>query len=133
MVNNEVVQDTAGPELDLIFGALADSTRRQMLFRLARGSATIGELGSPFGITKGAVTKHIKVLERSGLLKRDVQGRIHRCEIDPASLNRAERWVELVRADWEGRFDTLSDYLEEMKAAEPANQPTAARKEPGVQ
>ena len=64
--------------LDAVFDALADQTRRSMLVRLARGPVTAGELGAPFNITKGAVTKHVKVLERSGLLKRNIQGRVHR-------------------------------------------------------
>ena len=101
--------------LDTLFGALADGTRRGMIARLARGPATIGELGRPFDMTKGAVTKHIKVLERAGLLKRDVQGRVHRCEIDPRPLERAERWVAEVKSFWEGRFDDLSDYLDELQ------------------
>ncbi len=86
-----------------------------MLSRLARGSTTVGELGRPLGITKGAVTKHVKVLERSGLLKRDVQGRIHRCDIDPEPLDMAEQWVGMVRAYWHDRFDDLADYLDELK------------------
>ena len=101
--------------LDAVFGALADPTRRGMLMRLARGPATIGELGEPFDITKGAVTKHIKVLERAGVLKRDIQGRVHRCEIDPSALDRAEKWVEMVRTFWEARFDDLADYLDDLK------------------
>ena len=86
-----------------------------MLARLAQGPATVGELGEPFEMTKGAVTKHVKVLERSGLLKRDVQGRIHRCEIDPVPLGEAEAWMEGVRAFWEDRFDALAGYLNELQ------------------
>lgn len=108
MVNNDAALDAA-------FGALADRTRRRMLLRLAQGPATVGELGRPFDITKGAVTKHIKVLERSGFLTRDVQGRVHRCEIDPIPLDRAERWVAQVRKYWEARFDDLADYLDDLK------------------
>ena len=86
-----------------------------MLTRLSRGDATIGELGEPFGITKGAVTKHVKVLERAGLLKRDVQGRVHRCELDPTQLELAQTWVENVTAFWEARFDALADYLDDLQ------------------
>jgi DNA-binding transcriptional ArsR family regulator len=111
MVNKEAT-------LDVIFGALSDRTRRGMLTRLAEGPATIGQLGQPFEISKGAVTKHVKVLERSGLLRRDVQGRIHRCTIDPDSLARAAEWVEQVRAFWEARFSVLADYLDEMQEQE---------------
>ncbi|MDA8015960.1 MAG: metalloregulator ArsR/SmtB family transcription factor [Thermoanaerobaculia bacterium] len=109
MVNSEVA-------LDAVFGALSDATRRAMLARLASGPATVGELGAPFGITKGAVSKHVKVLERSGLLIRDVQGRVHRCELEPEPLSQAAHWVDEVRAHWEARFDALADYLEELQA-----------------
>lgn len=108
MVNNR-------PALDHVFGALADSTRRDMIQRLSQGPATIGELGEPFGITKGAVTKHIKVLERAGLLRRDIQGRVHRCEIDTLPLEVVQRWVDQVRTFWEERFDDLSEYLDELQ------------------
>ncbi|HLQ39115.1 MAG TPA: metalloregulator ArsR/SmtB family transcription factor [Planctomycetota bacterium] len=97
--------------LDGVFAALADRTRRSMVARLARGPATIGELGEPFAMTKPAVTKHVKVLERAGLLTRDIQGRIHRCAIDPRPLSQAQRWVTEVRAFWEQRLDDLADYL----------------------
>ncbi len=112
MVNNEA------SSLDAVFGALADQTRRAMLARLAAGPASVGELGAPFNMTKGAVSKHIKVLERSGLLERDIQGRVHRCQLEPAALQQAARWVEQVRAHWEARFDTLADYLEELQSSE---------------
>ncbi len=102
-------------DLDRVFGALADPTRRGMITRLARGSATVGELGSPYEMTKGAVTKHVKVLERAGLVRRDIQGRVHRCEIDPGPLDEAQRWVESVRAFWEERLDELAAYLDALK------------------
>ncbi len=111
MVNNEAT-------LDAVFGALADRTRRSMLARLAKGPATVGELGEPFDITKGAVTKHVRVLERSGLLKREITGRVHHCRIDPPALDRAEKWVEQVRSYWEERLDVLSDYLTELQERE---------------
>ena len=99
------------PDLDDVFRALADPTRRAMILRLARGPATIGELGEPHAMSKPAVTKHVKVLERAGLLRREIDGRIHRCGIDPAPLQTAQRWVERVRAHWERQFDQLADYL----------------------
>ncbi len=97
--------------LDRVFRALADPTRRAMLTRLAKGQASIGTLGDPFAMTKAAVTKHVKVLERAGLLVRAVEGRVHTCRIDPAPLTKAEQWVEQVRSYWEGRLDELSGYL----------------------
>lgn len=104
--------------LDDVFGALASSTRRAMVLRLSKGSATIGELGEAFDITKGAVTKHVKVLERAKLLRRDVQGRVHRCEMDVRPLDRAQRWVEQVRAFWNVRLDDFEDYLEAIQRSE---------------
>ena len=114
-------------ELDAVFGALSDSTRRAMLARLASGPSTVGQLGAPFGITKGAVSKHVKVLERSGLLRRDIQGRVHRCQLDLQPLGQAARWVDEVRAHWEARFDALADYLEEVQAGA---DPSAAKGDP---
>ena len=102
--------------LDLVFGALADPTRRAMLARLARGEASVGELGEPFALTKGAISKHVKVLERAGLLTREVQGRVHRCEMDPRSLDQAQAWVARVREYWEARLDDLGEYLDELQA-----------------
>ena len=99
-------------QLDRVFRALGDSTRRSMVARLARGPATIGELGRPFAMTKPAVTKHVKVLERAGLLTREIDGRVHRCEIDPVPLTKAQRWVAQVREHWGRRLDDLADYLE---------------------
>ena len=102
-------------QLDDVFAALSDATRRAMVARLAKGAVTVGELGAPFDMTKGAVSKHVKVLERAGLLTRDVQGRVHRCEIDTRPLDRAQKWVDGVRAHWEQQFDELSDYLDELQ------------------
>ena len=105
-------------QLDRVFRALGDATRRSMVARLARGPATIGELGRPFAMTKAAVTKHVKALERAGLLTREIEGRVHRCEIDPAPLTKAERWVAQVREHWGDRLDDLADYLETVQQKE---------------
>ena len=106
--------DTA--TLDRTFHALSDATRRGMVGLIARrGECSAGELGEPFEITKPAVTKHVKVLERAGLLRREIDGRIHRCRVDPRPLTAAERWVAKVRAFWEDRFDDLAAYLETQK------------------
>lgn len=91
-----------------------------MVARLSRGPATIGELGEPFEMSKPAVTKHVKVLERAGLLKREIDGRVHRCEIDPAPLTEAQRWVAEVQAFWEDRFDDLADYLATVQKKDPS-------------
>ena len=101
--------------LDGIFAALADPTRREMVARLAEGPATVGELGEPFGITKPAVTKHVKVLERAGLLERRRDGRVHRCRLNPEALEEAEAWIDHHRRFWEASLDRLARYVEKTK------------------
>ena len=97
--------------MDAVFSALSDRVRRGMISRLAAGPATIGELGRPFGISKPAVTKHVKVLERAGLLRRRRDGRLHRCTLRPEPLRDAEQWIERQRAFWNGTLDRLARYL----------------------
>lgn len=101
--------------LDDVFMALSDPTRRGMLAQLAKGRARIGDLSTAEDMTKGAVTKHVKVLERAGLLKRHIQGREHWCELDTVPLDKAQRYVEKVREFWEERLDDLAVYLDEMQ------------------
>jgi DNA-binding transcriptional ArsR family regulator len=103
----------ANPQLDQIFFALSDSTRRAILVRLAEGSATIGELAKPFNISKPAVTKHMKILERADLIDRVVQGRQHTCALSTSALKTAEDWINFHRKFWESRFDSLEKLLKE--------------------
>jgi len=98
--------------MDAVFAALADPTRRGMVARLAQGPVSIGELGRPYRITKPAVTKHVKVLERAGLVRRSREGRVHRCQLRPEPLRHAEAWIERQRRFWEGTLDRLAVYLE---------------------
>ncbi|MDX1393123.1 MAG: metalloregulator ArsR/SmtB family transcription factor [Gemmatimonadota bacterium] len=102
---------TNGKALDLTFGALADATRRSILARLARGEATVGELARPFEISRPAISKHLRVLERAGLVTRTRDGRVSRCELDASPMRDAAEWVETYRRYWEGRLDALSRYL----------------------
>lgn len=104
-------------ELDLIFGALADGTRRAILARLARGEATVGELAAPFEVSRPAISKHLRVLERAGLVERTRDGRVSRCGLDAEPLREAADWVERYRQFWEGRLDALSSYLETERGA----------------
>ena len=104
--------------LDLTFGALADSTRRAMLTRLASGEATVGELARPFDISRPAISKHLRVLEKAGLVRRTVDGRISRCELDAAPMKSAAEWVEFYRKYWEGQLDLLAKYFNEKKQTE---------------
>jgi DNA-binding transcriptional ArsR family regulator len=106
-------RDTDGEDsLDAVFGALADRTRRRLLAHLAHGPATVTELAAPFAMSLPAVSKHIKVLERSGLVRRTVDGRVHHCELDPAPLGEASRWVERYRAFWDDALAALARYAE---------------------
>ena len=98
--------------LDAVFSALGDTTRRRILERLSGGEATVTELAEPFHMTLPAVSKHLKVLERSGLLVREVDGRVHRIRLDPVGLRTAAGWVDHYRSFWEQQFDRLSVFLE---------------------
>jgi len=107
---------TNNQRLDRTFGALADATRRNILGRLAQGDATVGELARPFRVSRPAICKHLRVLERAGLVLRTRQGRISRCRLDAAAMRDAAEWVERYRAFWEGRLDQLARYIEGTKA-----------------
>ncbi|HLT18970.1 MAG TPA: metalloregulator ArsR/SmtB family transcription factor [Thermomicrobiales bacterium] len=108
----------ATDELSRIFAALADPTRRAILMRLAEGEATVGELAEPFDVSLPAISKHLKVLERAGLVSRsrDAQWRPARLEVEP--LRRAASWIDEYRQFWEGSFDRLDEYLRELQRAQ---------------
>ena len=105
--------------LDATFAALADPTRRAILARLASGDASVAELAAPFEMSQPAISKHLKVLERAGLISRgrDAQRRPRR--IDAAPLEDASRWLAHYRRLWEGNFRRLDGLLDEMKSAKP--------------
>jgi DNA-binding transcriptional ArsR family regulator len=98
--------------LDSIFSALADPTRREMLKLLARAECCVTELAKPFSISLPAVSKHLRVLERAGLVKRERDGRIHRVSLDAEPMREASEWIGHYRKFWEGQFDALAQYLE---------------------
>ena len=110
-------------QLDLTFGALADPIRRAILARLAVGEATVGELAEPFAVSRPAISKHLRVLERAGLVRRTPEGRISRCELDAGPMRDAAAWVERYRKYWEGQLDSLSRYLEGGEKTEPEKEP----------
>ena len=112
MFGNQMV--TNG-RLDLIFGALADSTRRAIVVRLAQGEATVGELAEPFDVSRPAISKHLRVLERAGLVRRTPEGRMSRCELDAGPMQDAADWVERYREFWEQQLDRLKRYVESEK------------------
>ncbi|GJM44516.1 MAG: transcriptional regulator [Gemmatimonadota bacterium] len=99
--------------MDIVFAALSDATRRGMLARLCQGPASIGELGAPYEISKPAVSKHVRVLERAGLLERRRDGRIHRCRMNPQPMQDAGAWIEQTQRFWEDSLGALARYLED--------------------
>jgi DNA-binding transcriptional ArsR family regulator len=99
------------------FAALASTTRRAILGRLAHGAATVNELAAPFELTLPAVSKHIKVLERAGLVVRGAQAQYRPCAIDAAPLETVWRWAEQYRPAWEARFDRMDEYLRQLQTA----------------
>ena len=101
--------------LDATFAALANSTRRAILARLADGAATVNELAEPFDMQLPAVSKHIKVLERAGLVVRGQQAQYRPCALDPAPLEEISSWAEQYRPVWEARFDRMDDYLHQLR------------------
>ena|SRR5712692_3584099 len=107
---------TADRELNVIFGALADPTRRAILARLAKGDASVLELAEPFDLSQPAITKHIQVLERAGLVSRGRDAQKRPCRLEAKPLAEATRWLEGYRQFWEGRFQRLDALLDEMKA-----------------
>jgi DNA-binding transcriptional ArsR family regulator len=102
--------------LDLTFAALADPTRRAILHRLARGSATVGELASPFDISLPAISRHLRVLEDASLIVREREGQHRRCRLRPEALARASTWLEFYRRFWNESFDRLDAHLARQKA-----------------
>lgn len=103
-------------QLTETFAALANSTRRAILARLAQGAATVNELAEPFELTLPAVSKHIKVLERAGLVVRGQRAQYRPCALDAAPLEQVSTWAEQYRPVWEARFDRMDAYLAQLRA-----------------
>jgi DNA-binding transcriptional ArsR family regulator len=95
------------------FKALSHPIRRGIVERLAAGSATVGEATGDFAVSKPAISKHLKVLEQTGVVKREVDGRVHRLSLEPDVLSVAADWMDHQRARWERLFDVVDDYLKE--------------------
>jgi DNA-binding transcriptional ArsR family regulator len=111
----------ASDGLDLTFAALADPTRRAMLARLASGEATVNELAEPFALSQPAISKHLKVLERAGLISRSRAAQTRPCRLEAARLQDVAQWVATYRSLWEASFDRLDAFLQ---AATPTSTPT---------
>src|SRR4051794_853512 len=98
-------------QLDLAFAALADPTRRAILERLSAGEATVQELSRPFAISAPAISRHLRVLERSGLIARRIERQHRPCRIEPEGLQAAAKWLEFYRRFWSESFDQLAEHL----------------------
>ena len=111
--------------LDAVFGALSDTTRRRIVGRLAQGPVSVSELAAPFAMSLAAVSKHLSVLERAGLVRRERDGRFQRCHFEARSLHDAGEFIERYRPFWEDTLEQLARYVEE-----PASDAPATRKRP---
>jgi DNA-binding transcriptional ArsR family regulator len=110
-----------GQELDMIFGALADPTRRAILARLAAGEVTVNELAEPFAMSQPAVSKHLKVLERAGLITRGRDAQRRPCRLEPEPLKTVADWVAHYEHFWTESFDRLEEYLRSAQPETKAN------------
>jgi DNA-binding transcriptional ArsR family regulator len=106
--------------LTATFGALADPTRRAILARLTTGEASVTELAEPFRISLPAVSKHLKVLERAGLIQRGRAAQWRPCRLAPEPLKEASEWLDAYREFWDKSLDRLAEYLDELQGKEPA-------------
>ena len=121
--------DKSSDQLDSVFRALADPTRRAMLNDLAAGPCTVGELAAPFDISLAGASKHIQVLERAGLIRREVQGRIHTCSLDARPLHTGAEWMRHYERFWTQKLDALETLLKAenaKNAAKPSRKKTCA-------
>src|SRR5215471_14692622 len=116
--------------LDVTFSALADPTRRAILARLARGETTVQDLAEPFAMSLPAVSKHLKVLERAGLIARSREAQWRPCRIEPRALKEVDDWLEHYRRFYDESFDRLGDYLKKLQAQEPKDRVPKVRSSP---
>lgn len=110
--------NTTADHLSTTFAALADPTRRAILARLAQGETSVKELAHPFSISPPAITKHLKVLERAGLIMRSREAQWRPCRLDATPLKEVSEWVERYRSFWDQSFHRLDDYLNELQIKE---------------
>ena len=107
------------PELlNRTFAALADPTRRRILEHLARGDRCVTDLARPYRMSLPAVSKHLHVLERAGLVRRRRRGRVHQLNLEAAPMQQAQQWIETYRRFWEESFDRLNEYLQQLQTRE---------------
>ena len=115
-----MVPERSSEELDLLFGALSDATRRGIVERLAAGEATVTELAAPFSISLPAISRHLKVLERASLITRSQHGRWRHAQLSPTSLASAATWLSRYEQLWAESFDRLDDHLARITSEQPA-------------
>jgi DNA-binding transcriptional ArsR family regulator len=108
--------------LSQTFAALANATRRAILARLAEGEATVNELAEPFNMSLPAISQHIKVLERAGLITQGQKAQYRPCTIDVTPLQEVSKWTEQYRPIWEARFDQMDDYINQLNNKEQDNE-----------
>jgi DNA-binding transcriptional ArsR family regulator len=114
--------------LDAVFHALADTTRRRIVDRLARGSISVGELASPFSISLAAISKHLDVLEDAGVVRREREGRFQRCRLAREGLDEVSQFVEHYRSFWTDTLDQLALYVEGDESRAPVRRPSGGGK-----
>src|SRR3954451_8237027 len=115
-------------QLDTVFHALGDATRRQMLRELSQGERTVGQLAEPFAISLAAASKHIKALENAGLIRREVRGRTHHCRLAPGPLASAHEWLSFYERFWTDRLDILARLLRDEDPRKAAGAKKSPRK-----
>jgi DNA-binding transcriptional ArsR family regulator len=122
-----VAPERTSQDLDLLFGALADATRRGIVERLAVGEATVTELAAPFSISLPAISRHLKVLERASVITRSQDGRWRSARLSPTSLATAATWLAMQERQWAERFNRLDDHLARLASEQPASKTKRGR------
>lgn len=117
--------ELSAPQLDTVFHALGDATRRRMLRELAGGERTVSQLAEPFTISLAAASKHIKALEQAGLIRREIRGRTHHCRLEAGPLASAQHWLGFYERFWTGSLDALERLLHEEDAQTDTSQSPA--------
>jgi len=115
--------EPSGDVLDTTFAALADPTRRAIIARLARGEASVTELAEPFAMTQPAISKHLKVLERAGLVARRRDAQRRPCRLEAGALRQATEWLDAYRRFWAEQYERLDDLLAELQTSAPQEGP----------
>ena len=114
MISNHMVKYQSS-ELDMTFGALADATRRGILEQLSGGESSVTKLAEPYNISLPAISKHLRVLERAGLLSQEKNGRVRRCRLDAGPMKEASDWISRYQRFWEQQLDSLAIYLDKLQ------------------